>query len=42
MRHNRLQALLNADDSSIDADLLSSWPTLMESMDDPLTGEARQ
>jgi hypothetical protein len=42
MRHNRLQALLNADDSSIGTDLLPSGPALMKSMGDPLTGEAGQ
>ena len=42
MRHNRLWALLNAGEPSIATDLLSSWPTRVELMGDPLTGEARQ
>jgi hypothetical protein len=42
MRHDRLRALLNADDSSIGTDPLSSGPALMKLMGDPLTGEARQ
>jgi 4-hydroxy-2-oxoheptanedioate aldolase len=42
MRHNRLRARLNAGEPSTGTELLSSWPTLVEPMGDPLTGEARQ
>lgn len=42
MRHNLLRAPLNASEPSIGTHLLSSWPTLVELMGDPLTGEARQ
>ena len=42
MRHNRLRALLNAGEPSIDTDLLPSWPTLVKLMGSPLTGGARQ
>jgi hypothetical protein len=30
MRHNRLRALLTADQPSLGTHLLSSWPTLVE------------
>ena len=42
MRHNYPRALLSAGEPSIGTDLLSSWPTLMELMGDPRTGEATQ
>ena len=34
MRHNRLRALLTADEPSIGTHLLSSWPTLVELVGD--------
>ena len=34
MRHNRLRALLTADEPSIGTHLLSSWPTLVELIGD--------
>ena len=42
MRHDRLRALLNAGEPSIGTGLLSSGPTLVVLMGDPLTDEARQ
>jgi hypothetical protein len=34
MRHNRLRALLAADQPSLGTHLLSSWPTLVELVGD--------
>lgn len=42
MRHDRLRALPNAGEPSIGTDILSSLPTRVALMGDPLTGEAKQ